>query len=32
MALEKSGSPESKVNAKLNKCSLNVSRSGALTQ
>jgi hypothetical protein len=31
-ALEKSNSPESKVNAKLNKCSTNLSRSGALTQ
>ena len=31
-ALGKSGSPESKVNAKLNKCAMNVSRSGAMTQ
>lgn len=31
-ALENAGSPEAKVNAKLNKCSTNVSRSGALTQ
>lgn len=31
-ALEQAGSPEAKVNAKLNKCSTNVSRSGALTQ
>jgi hypothetical protein len=31
-ALEKAGTPEAKVNAKLNKCAANVSRSGALTQ
>ena len=31
-ALENAKSPESKVNQKLNKCSTNVSRSGALTQ
>jgi hypothetical protein len=31
-ALGKAGSPEAKVNAKLNKCATNVSRSGALTQ
>lgn len=31
-ALEKPGSPESKVNEKLNQCSTNVSRSGLLTQ
>ena len=31
-ALGQEGSPEAKVNAKLNECSMNVSRSGALTQ
>ena len=30
-ALEKSGSPESKVNAKLNKCAANLTRTGAMT-
>ena len=31
-ALDDSRSPEAKVNAKLNKCATNVSRSGSLTQ
>jgi len=31
-ALEQAKSPESRVNAKLNKCATNVSRSGAITQ
>lgn len=31
-ALDNAGSPEAKVNAKMNKCSTNVSRSGSMTQ
>lgn len=31
-ALENAGSPESKVNAKLNECTTNVSRSGSLVR
>jgi hypothetical protein len=31
-ALENAGSPEAKVNARLNQCTTNVSRSGSLTQ
>jgi len=31
-ALDKPGSPEAKVNEKLNKCATNLSRSGLLTQ
>jgi hypothetical protein len=30
--IAKSGSPEAKMNAKLNKCATNLSRSGSLTQ